>query len=559
MNRTFLAAVVALLATAAPAAAAPPLSPIELDPLGRTAAAGELGAEIAAFHARTAKTFATNAAANRLDIYDFSDPSAPTLEESVSLAPYGAGPNSVAVSKHGLVAVAVEAAPKTAPGSVEFFDTDGEHLCGVTVGALPDMLTFTDSERMLVVANEGEPSANLLVDPEGSVSIVDLRQGACDATVKTAGFDGVPLLNNPRIVTFGNTPAKDFEPEYITTAGNRAWVTIQEANAIGVLDLDQARFEYVRGLGYKDHSLPANALDPNDQNGIAIASFPNLFGMYMPDAIASYHSAGGIHLLTANEGDARDPAAEERRVSTLALDPTAFPNGAGALSRLNVTNTRGDTDGDGDFDELYAFGGRSMSILDASGALTFDTGSALETFVRDNAAATFNADHTLNAGRRQPQRQQGPGARGARRRRRRRPDVRVPRRRAPERRLRVRPRRRAGRGADRRVRQHAAAGPRPRGRAVRPRQRQPDRRAAAAHDERDHRHDLGLRAAPLTRAPAARRGGCATMSACAPSTSTSTRPCSAPAASCCAGPAARSRSTASARCRPAIARAPRSC
>ena len=401
MNRILLAAVVALLATAAPAAAAPSLSPIELDPIGRTAALGLGGAEIAAFHAGSARTFATNAAANRLDIYDFADPSSPSLLESVDLAPFGGGPNSVAVTKGGVVAVAVEAAVKTDPGSIEFFTVDGDHLCGVTVGALPDMVTLTDSDRMLLVANEGEPSTSGLVDPEGSVSIVDLRQGACDATVRTAGFDGVPLLNGPRIVTFGNTPAKDFEPEYIATHGNRAWVTIQEANAVGVLDLVNAEFEYVRGLGYKDHGLAANALDPNDQNGVLLGTFPGLLGMYQPDAIAAYHTAAGLHLLTANEGDARENGVtvEEVRASTLAsrLDPDAFPSGLGALGRLNVTNTQGDTDGDGDFDKLYSFGGRSMSILDSFGRLTFDTGSALERYVRDNDALTFNADHALAA------------------------------------------------------------------------------------------------------------------------------------------------------------------
>ena len=402
MNRTLLATAVALFAAAAPAAPAaadPPLKPIELAPIGRTAALGEGGAEIAAFHAGSARAFATNAAANRLDIYDFADPAAPALLESVALAPFGGGPNSVAVTKAGVVAVAVEAAVKTDPGSVQFFTVDGDHLCGVTAGALPDMLTFTKNDRVLLVANEGEPSTDGLVDPEGSVSVIDLKRGVCKATVRTAGFAATPLLNGPRIVTAGNTPARDFEPEYIATDGDVAWVTIQEANAIGVLDVERARFAYVRGLGYKDHSLAANALDPNDRDGPLLGTFPNLFGMYQPDAIALYRSHGQTRLLTANEGDARENGVtvEEARAGALPLDPAAFPGGIGNLSRLNVTRTQGDTDGDGDYDELYAFGGRSMSILDAFGRLTFDTGSGLETFVRDNDPLTFNADHALAA------------------------------------------------------------------------------------------------------------------------------------------------------------------
>jgi len=133
MNRISLAAVVALCSLACPAAAAaaPPAEPIELAAIGRTPALGEGQAEIAAFHARSKRVFATNAEANRLDIYDFADPTAPTLVESVDLAPFGGGPNSVAVSKRGVVAVAVEANAKTDPGTVELFDTAGERLCGV--------------------------------------------------------------------------------------------------------------------------------------------------------------------------------------------------------------------------------------------------------------------------------------------------------------------------------------------------------------------------------------------------------------------------------------------
>ncbi len=364
-------------------------------PIGRTLALGAAGAEITAFHARSERLFATNGAANRLDVYDFSDPAAPALIEGIDLSPYGGAPNSVAVTKKGLVAVAVQAGTSTDPGTVEFFTTGGDHLCGVQVGALPDMVTFTDDERRLLVANEGEPSSDGLTDPEGSVAVLDLKRGPCRAKVSTAGFEGTPLLNGPRIVTAGNTPARDFEPEYIATHGNLAWVTIQEANAIGLLDIKRARFLYVRGLGYKDHGLAANAFDPNDRNGPLLGTFPGVFGMYQPDAIALYRTRHGIGLVTANEGDARDNdvTAEESRVAALALDPAAFPGGAGLLSRLTVTTTQGDTDGDGDYDELYAFGGRSMSILDVFGRVRFDTGSELEEFTRVNDPLTFNSDH----------------------------------------------------------------------------------------------------------------------------------------------------------------------
>lgn len=114
-------------------------------------------------------------------------------------------------------------------------------------------------------------------------------------------------------------------------------------------------------------------------------------------------------MLTANEGDARDYSAFSKQVrlgtsSTTApyvLGPTAFPNANllknnNVLGRLNVTNKLGDTDGDGDFDEIYAYGGRSFSIYNAAtGAEVHGSGNLLERLTATNAAygALFNASN----------------------------------------------------------------------------------------------------------------------------------------------------------------------
>jgi hypothetical protein len=49
-----------------------------------------------------------------------------------------------------------------------------------------------------------------------------------------------------------------------------------------------------------------------------------------------------------------------------------------ALGRLNVTTANGDTDGDGDFDRLFAFGARSFSIWTEAGEQVFDSGADIE-------------------------------------------------------------------------------------------------------------------------------------------------------------------------------------
>lgn len=301
--------------------------------------------------------------------------------------------------RDGLVAVAVEAQVKTDPGSVQFLDTDGDPIGSVGVGALPDMLMFTD-DGTLLVANEAEASDDGSVDPEGSVSVIEVNRAATRISLRTASFHGVRTSGPVRVVCPGATRAEDFEPEYIAEGKRgQALVTIQEANAVGVLDVRKARFEVVRSLGFKDHGKTANALDPSDRDGgIHIAPWRNLLGMYQPDAIASYEVKGRSLFVTANEGDVRERQGceEESHVKDLTLDPGAFPNGEAAdakLGRLTVTKTLGDRGNDGDYEQLYVFGGRSMSILDEDGELVFDTGADLERRAAALEPFAFNADN----------------------------------------------------------------------------------------------------------------------------------------------------------------------
>ena len=179
------------------------------------------GAEIAAYDPTSRRLFITNAFHNTVDIVSISDPSSPTEVDEIDMDPYGAIVNSVAV-RNGVVAVAVEAAPKTADGKVAFFNTNGDELAVVTVGALPDMLTFTPDGRAVLVANEGEPSTYATPgnDPEGSVSIIRLPEiitTLSQSDVTTApftAFNGTSL--DPSIRIFG--------PERQRRAGSRTGI-----------------------------------------------------------------------------------------------------------------------------------------------------------------------------------------------------------------------------------------------------------------------------------------------------------------------------------------------
>jgi 2',3'-cyclic-nucleotide 2'-phosphodiesterase/3'-nucleotidase/5'-nucleotidase len=371
------------------------------------------GAEIVAHDPASQRVFVVNAEANRLDVLDIRQPWAPRRVSTIDLAGQGGGVNSVAV-RGGLVAAAVENANRQAPGRVAFFDADGTLLASVQVGALPDMLTFSPDGSFVLVANEGEPldycAPGLANDPEGSVSVIDLRGGVASLTqanVRTAGFaafnNAVPA--GVRVFGPGATAAQDFEPEYIAVSpdSRTAWVTLQENNALAIVDIASATVTAVVPLGTKDHSIPRNALDPSDRDGGAqIAPWP-VRGLYQPDAIAAYPAGGERYLVLANEGDARDYDCfgEETRVGDLDLAPARFPDAAAlqedaTLGRLRTTTASGDLDGDGRHDEIHTFGARSFSIRDAAGALVWDSGNELELIAAAALPDVFNSTNDEN-------------------------------------------------------------------------------------------------------------------------------------------------------------------
>ncbi|UOG72965.1 choice-of-anchor I family protein [Hymenobacter tibetensis] len=382
-------------------------------------AAGTNSAEIVAHDPTTQRLYVANSAGGKLDILSMANPAALTSVASINILPYG-GINSVAV-RNGVVACAIENSNLQQNGSVVFFDQNGAFLKQVTVGALPDMITFSPDGQLLITANEGEPNSTYTTDPEGSVSVIDFANGVAgvtQASVTTLNFASynsqAAALRAAGIRLYGGTAAtpstvaQDLEPEYVAVSADSrtAYITLQENNAIATLDLTTRQFTSLRTVGYQDHSQAGFGLDASDQTpDILMANWP-IRGMRQPDAIASFEVAGQRYLITANEGDAReyDALNEINRLGEAAyvLDPTAFPNAAllkntQVLGRLNVTNKLGDTDGDGDFDQIYALGGRSFSVYNAStGALVHDSGDLLErvTSTDPTYGAIFNASNT---------------------------------------------------------------------------------------------------------------------------------------------------------------------
>jgi hypothetical protein len=426
---------------------------------GYTHAGGLGAAEISGFDAISRRLFVVNGAQSSVDVLSIvntgtgaSATLTVSLVGSLTTSQFGAGlggVNSVAIY-NGIVALAVEAATKTDAGLVAFVRANDLTVIGTrTVGALPDMLTFSPNGRFLLVANEGEPNsygqANS-VDPEGSISVIEIAgliptASTLQLTVTTAGFTSFNSqastlrAQGVRLPGIGSTTvAQDLEPEYITVSedSRTAWITLQENNAIAVLDIPSKTITSIRALGLKDNNLPGNGLDVSNEDGgtntnsgtptIKIANYP-IKSMYMPDGVTSFRIGTRTYLATANEGDAREyvgvttvgatttVSRDDPRVRdfcNLGFDSSVYGTLTATmgfdsnLGRLRVDAFAGANrtgkNASGQCNELVAFGARSFSIWDADNfGLVWDSGDQFEQRTALlNPTITFNASNDNN-------------------------------------------------------------------------------------------------------------------------------------------------------------------
>ncbi|GAB3159305.1 hypothetical protein GCM10027059_05320 [Myceligenerans halotolerans] len=409
---------------------------LSLSPIGThaTDVFDESAAEIVAHHPRTDRLFVVNAHAAEVTVLDGADPANPvelfslrtTGVESAdgSVVPEGAQANSVAVRRDGLGVVAVESDVKTDAGWLVFFDAagDGEALGAVRAGALPDMVALTPNGRTAVVANEGEPDDDFSVDPEGTVSVVSLPWRVAtpaQSAVRTADFhafegDALPAgvrVFGPHVPTpegdSSHPVSQNLEPEYVTIdkRSRTAYVALQEANAVAVVDLATAAVTDLWPLGAKDHSVPGAGLDPSDRDDKAEPRTYPVHGLYLPDAMTSYTSRGRTYLVTANEGDSREwgDFVDSARAKHLGDDglppvcddaPAAGLLGDEDLGRVDVSLVDGLSADGSCYEELYTFGGRSFSIWTTDGELVFDSGDDFERITAQALGEAFNTNHS---------------------------------------------------------------------------------------------------------------------------------------------------------------------
>ena len=354
--------------------------------------------------------------------------------------------NSIAIDENNqLLAVAMAAKNVGEMGQVAFYDISGDtpiFIKNVTAGFLPDMVTFSHDGVKVVVANEGEPNGDYSIDPQGSISIINIIDGEVADTATNIDFTayndkqaelealGLVFANPTGRTINGNlintTVAMDLEPEYVSISKDNkyAYVSIQENNALAIVNLEDNSLE-LKGLGFKDWSnLQIDASDKD--GGVNFKSYPGLYGMYQPDTISSFSWKGANFIVSANEGDAREyffdttdeadciakggldfdeddgclAYIDESRVEdlTLAANFDYLNNDDNDIGRLKVTTVKGDTNNDGQYESLYAYGARSFTIWDSNGLVVFDSGDDIGRITASVHGEAFNNNEDENKG-----------------------------------------------------------------------------------------------------------------------------------------------------------------
>ncbi|PMH22955.1 alkaline phosphatase [Vibrio lentus] len=406
-------------------------------------------AEIVSYDSCTDKLYVVNAQAQKVDVLSMDADSGPTSEGSIDLQSAAAASGidigaANSVSTHqGLVAVAIENADKQQDGIIALYRSDTlELITTYAAGALPDMVSFSKDGRYIASANEGEPNADYSIDPEGSVTLVDLTNGPLQAKVTQIDFKAfnqgqsrnAELTDKVRISAPNATVAQDLEPEYLTFADNgKLYVALQENNALAAIDVASAEVGAILGLGGKPWDTAQLDASNKDKNIGNLQSYAMLEGLYMPDSITSYSVDDNTYIVTANEGDGREygikatqKACDDKgfewdgddykgtenyttekdfciayvdEVRGKKLDVDANHPLAGALkdnnqlARLKVIKPQGTLAAD---QKVQAFGSRSFSIWDESGELVFDSGDDFARIVLEQDPANFNSTNDNN-------------------------------------------------------------------------------------------------------------------------------------------------------------------
>lgn len=376
-------------------------------------------AEIVKYNKDNEKFYVINGKAQTIDVVDLSGLYSTEVqnlqkEKSINIADvvnsdsfqYGDLTSIDINTDKKIIAAAVQEADYTKNGRIVVMNYDGEVQETFEAGVQPDMVKISADGKYILTADEAEPRQGLEngVDPEGSVTIVNFDT----KVVNKVKFDDTSVIDEDVHIRNGGTIAdavRDLEPEYLALNkdASKAYVTLQENNAVAAVDVTTGKVLSVKSLGYKDHSLKGNGLDAARNDKIEIKQLP-ILGAYMPDSIAQTEIGGVEYLLTANEGDATEweefvNINDFKKVKdSINLDTSLFKGftneeaeaafqemkDSGDYDKLEVLTDRGT-------DAIYTLGGRSFSIWKADTMeLVYDSGSDFEDITAAQYPDVFN-------------------------------------------------------------------------------------------------------------------------------------------------------------------------
>lgn len=360
------------------------------------------------------KAWVVNGMAGTLEILDLSELDKDSTVTSVSIDigamaeeaaddfSYGDMTSVSINSEAGIAAVALQHSEYDKNGYVALLSVEGELLAMLEAGCQPDMVTFTPDKSKILSANEGEPRngyGDNVTDPCGSVTVIEVNYNSLsDSSCTNIDFTAFDICRDELaesgvLFVKGALPSVDFEPEYIAADNSKAYITLQESNAIAVLDIESLIYDGVYPLGFKDLSLEENAVDIIKDGAYLANTYEDAVGAYMPDGISIYSYDGMTYLLTANEGDAREWGADENvycneiKTALTASDGTVAED----IRVLDSAVTDGIPEG-----KTALYGGRSFSIYRADeNGLTqvFDSGTQLEAITAGFAPEYFNCSN----------------------------------------------------------------------------------------------------------------------------------------------------------------------
>jgi hypothetical protein len=405
-----------------------------------------------AYYGGNRTAFIANRHRNLVEVVSLTNPAAPTqlatIDASAAAAaalgrPMGSVSSvatyddPIATNDRDRIAVTVYGQDMVANGAVVVYKAADRSLVTVLqTGVGPKSAAFSQDGRFIVTADEGAPAPDYSVDPEASVSVVDLTPTpVAPATTappaitvldfrafNVTGITPIPTTSRESEVQAdvrftgraGATRAIDFDPQSVSTAVNaRAYVSLQENNALATVALSPARIESIVGLGSKDFNTATSTLDASDQDGGGALTARPVRGLRQPGVLVAYRNADEVLLLTANTGAPRQRPGftDATRAATLNLDTTVFPTAAtlqqdANIGRLVVSTLDGNAAAtttpapgvpqDPDIETIFAFGARSFSIVRTTGFPIFDSGNDFERITLQRLTTNFNSAADAN-------------------------------------------------------------------------------------------------------------------------------------------------------------------